>query len=225
MAIPTHEPCQNPPWALQGPYQVTPWPSGRAQGGGRPQCRGVSPPLLAPSGAPRDPFLSPRFGTGIGTASAASFGNTQLRHRTGRGAPEHVNMGVNSMSTMSLLGRPGVTHRPFLDSQLDPPRALFGHPRRLNPQRLNGTMPRGEKDPVIPSPGLQVPIKALGSGASFNIYIYIYIYICRGLRLWHVRTRRCNVWRVGPPLRRSRQSHCSELRAHYTDGGPSLFQT
>jgi len=169
------ESSMGPPRALPG----HPMAQREGPGGGRPQCRGVSPPLLAPSGAPRDPFLSPRFGTGIGTASAASFGNTQLRHRTGRGAPEHVNMGVESMSTMSLLGRPGVTHRPFLDSQLDPPRALFGHPRRLNPQRLNGTMPRGEKDPVIPSPGLQVPIKALGSGASFNKYIYIYIYMPR----------------------------------------------
>jgi len=132
--------------------------------------QGGGTPLRAPSRAPRDPFLSPRFGTGIGTASAACFGSTQLRHRTGRGAPEHVNMGVNSMSTVSLLGRSRVTHGPFLDSQLAPPRALFRHPKGLNPQCLNGRTSLGEKGPGYWPPGLQVPIKALVPGASFNIY-------------------------------------------------------
>ena len=123
---------QGPPWnrpsaLLEPPMSLPRFPliPKEAPRGGGPQCRGVRPPLRDPSGAPPDPFLSPRFGTGIGTASGTSCGSTPLRHRTGRGAPEQVNYRVNSMSTIPLLGRSVDAPGPLLESQPAPLGAIF----------------------------------------------------------------------------------------------------
>ena len=105
----------------------------------------AAPPLGAPSGSQKDPFFSPRFGTGIRTASRASFATTPRRPRAGRGAPEQVNYRVNSMSTISLPGRSGVAPGPLLESQPAPLGSLFRVTVRLQKWCGNGSPPGGEK--------------------------------------------------------------------------------
>ena len=149
-------PHPEPPLSHPGPFRTPPAPQGWPLGGDVLQCRGVTPPLQAPSGPPLGLFWSPRSGTEIRTDSRASFGSSPRRHRTGRSAPEQVKYRVNSMSPISRLGRSGDTPGALLESQLAPPRDHIRPSEQLKIRCRNQRPMLGRKRPRHPAAGVTV---------------------------------------------------------------------
>ena len=117
---------------------------------------------MSGSGARPDPFSPPQFWIEIGTASGASFGSTQRRPRSSRGAPEPVNYRVKSMSTISLLVRS--VHgrsRTIFGVPAGPSRSPFSYPgqtQTMMPKlvatgRLGYSLPLGPQDLIGIAPG------------------------------------------------------------------------